>query len=254
MPVSMATRSDDRVTSLCARWPRPRRSRWWRRSRPGRLYLDRVAGEPLARPTGHWSATGRRRPTRCRGLDRLLRRRGGARAAPACASGARVRRGGIRPHARAAARARRRERRHRAVEPRLRPKRRSKGRTRTCPRSARSTSAPASSSTASPSLAARAARRTRPVTRLGCLLRAPRAGDRLAWRDGRAPPSPSGRSARRCSATLFARQVLDERSARVAALLLAMAPGALLFGATSADAVLPDPRPARPPGCSPSAP
>jgi hypothetical protein len=36
---------------------------------------------------------------------------------------------------------------------------------------------------------------------------------------------------------LCARQVLDERSARVAALLLAMAPGALLFGATSADAV-----------------
>lgn len=36
---------------------------------------------------------------------------------------------------------------------------------------------------------------------------------------------------------LLARQVLDERGARVAALLLAMAPGALLFGATSADAV-----------------
>lgn len=36
---------------------------------------------------------------------------------------------------------------------------------------------------------------------------------------------------------LLARQVLDERRARVAALLLAMAPGALLFGATSADAV-----------------
>jgi hypothetical protein len=36
---------------------------------------------------------------------------------------------------------------------------------------------------------------------------------------------------------LLARQVLDEGRARVAALLLAMAPGALLFGATSADAV-----------------
>lgn len=36
---------------------------------------------------------------------------------------------------------------------------------------------------------------------------------------------------------LLARHVLDERGARVAALLLAMAPGALLFGATSADAV-----------------
>jgi hypothetical protein len=36
---------------------------------------------------------------------------------------------------------------------------------------------------------------------------------------------------------LLARQVLDERAGRVAALLLAMAPGALLFGATSADAV-----------------
>ena len=36
---------------------------------------------------------------------------------------------------------------------------------------------------------------------------------------------------------LLARQLLDERRARVAALLLAMAPGALLFGATSADAV-----------------
>jgi methylthioxylose transferase len=36
---------------------------------------------------------------------------------------------------------------------------------------------------------------------------------------------------------LLARQVLDERRARVAALLLALAPGALLFGATSADAV-----------------
>ena len=38
-------------------------------------------------------------------------------------------------------------------------------------------------------------------------------------------------------AYLLARQVLDEPRARVAALLLAMAPGALLFGATSADAV-----------------
>jgi hypothetical protein len=36
---------------------------------------------------------------------------------------------------------------------------------------------------------------------------------------------------------LLARQVLDERRARVATLLLALAPGALLFGATSADAV-----------------
>jgi hypothetical protein len=36
---------------------------------------------------------------------------------------------------------------------------------------------------------------------------------------------------------VLGRQVLDERGARVAALLLAMAPGALLFGATSADAV-----------------
>ncbi|HWM10481.1 MAG TPA: hypothetical protein VNO82_14110 [Solirubrobacteraceae bacterium] len=36
---------------------------------------------------------------------------------------------------------------------------------------------------------------------------------------------------------LLARQILDEDRARVAALLLAMAPGALLFGATSADAV-----------------
>ena len=36
---------------------------------------------------------------------------------------------------------------------------------------------------------------------------------------------------------LLARQVLDERRARVAALLLAMAPGALLFGATSSDSV-----------------
>ena len=38
-------------------------------------------------------------------------------------------------------------------------------------------------------------------------------------------------------AYLVGRQVLDERGARVAALLLALAPGALLFGATSADAV-----------------
>ena len=38
-------------------------------------------------------------------------------------------------------------------------------------------------------------------------------------------------------AYLLARTVLDERRARVAALLLALAPGALLFGATSADAV-----------------
>jgi methylthioxylose transferase len=38
-------------------------------------------------------------------------------------------------------------------------------------------------------------------------------------------------------AYLLGRQVLDERQARVAALLLALAPGALLFGATSADAV-----------------
>ena len=38
-------------------------------------------------------------------------------------------------------------------------------------------------------------------------------------------------------AYLLARQVLDERAARVSALLLALAPGALLFGATSADAV-----------------
>jgi methylthioxylose transferase len=36
---------------------------------------------------------------------------------------------------------------------------------------------------------------------------------------------------------LLGRAVLDERRARVAALLLALAPGALLFGATSADAV-----------------
>ena len=36
---------------------------------------------------------------------------------------------------------------------------------------------------------------------------------------------------------LLARQVLDERRARVATLLFALAPGALLFGATSADAV-----------------
>jgi len=36
---------------------------------------------------------------------------------------------------------------------------------------------------------------------------------------------------------LVGRRVLDERRARVAALLLAFAPGALLFGATSADAV-----------------
>jgi len=36
---------------------------------------------------------------------------------------------------------------------------------------------------------------------------------------------------------LVARPLLDERGARVAALLLALAPGALLFGATSADAV-----------------
>ena len=38
-------------------------------------------------------------------------------------------------------------------------------------------------------------------------------------------------------AYLLGRQVLDERRARLAALLLALAPGALLFGATSADAV-----------------
>jgi methylthioxylose transferase len=38
-------------------------------------------------------------------------------------------------------------------------------------------------------------------------------------------------------AYLLARALLDERDARVAALLLALAPGALLFGATSADAV-----------------
>ena len=38
-------------------------------------------------------------------------------------------------------------------------------------------------------------------------------------------------------AYLAGRHLLDERSARVAALLLALAPGALLFGATSADAV-----------------
>jgi methylthioxylose transferase len=38
-------------------------------------------------------------------------------------------------------------------------------------------------------------------------------------------------------AYLLGRQVLDERGARVAALLLALAPGALLFGATSADSV-----------------
>jgi hypothetical protein len=36
---------------------------------------------------------------------------------------------------------------------------------------------------------------------------------------------------------LLARQLLDERRARVAALLLGLAPGALLFGATSADAL-----------------
>jgi hypothetical protein len=36
---------------------------------------------------------------------------------------------------------------------------------------------------------------------------------------------------------LLARELLDERKARVAALLMALAPGALLFGATSADAV-----------------
>jgi methylthioxylose transferase len=36
---------------------------------------------------------------------------------------------------------------------------------------------------------------------------------------------------------LLARELLDERRARLAALLLALAPGALLFGATSADAV-----------------
>ena len=38
-------------------------------------------------------------------------------------------------------------------------------------------------------------------------------------------------------AYLLGREVLDERRARMAALLLALAPGALLFGATSADAV-----------------
>jgi methylthioxylose transferase len=38
-------------------------------------------------------------------------------------------------------------------------------------------------------------------------------------------------------AYLTGRQVLDERGARLGALLLALAPGALLFGATSADAV-----------------
>ena len=38
-------------------------------------------------------------------------------------------------------------------------------------------------------------------------------------------------------AYLAGRQVLDERGARLAALLLVLAPGALLFGATSADAV-----------------
>jgi methylthioxylose transferase len=38
-------------------------------------------------------------------------------------------------------------------------------------------------------------------------------------------------------AYLLGREVLDERRARLAALLLAFAPGALLFGATSADAV-----------------
>jgi hypothetical protein len=38
-------------------------------------------------------------------------------------------------------------------------------------------------------------------------------------------------------AYLVGRQVLDEQRARIAALLLAVAPGALLFGATSADAV-----------------
>jgi methylthioxylose transferase len=38
-------------------------------------------------------------------------------------------------------------------------------------------------------------------------------------------------------AYLLGRNVLDERRARLAALLLALAPGALLFGATSADAV-----------------
>jgi hypothetical protein len=38
-------------------------------------------------------------------------------------------------------------------------------------------------------------------------------------------------------AYLVGRQVLDERGARIATLLLAFAPGALLFGATSADAV-----------------
>ena len=86
------------------------------------LYLQRIAGEPLGLPEravrGQVGAAGG--PV-AGGLDRLLRGRGGGRAAPALAPRAAVRRRVVRPGARAVARAGGGQRRHRPVERRLRP-------------------------------------------------------------------------------------------------------------------------------------
>ena len=114
------------------------------------------------------------------------------------------------------------------------PRRRSRARTSTCPPSARSTSAPGSSSTASPS-SCRRCRCTPPGTRRACCSCSMRSGS--TRRAAMAALCIGVGALSGPLAYLLARQVLDERRARVATLLLAMAPGALLFGATSADAV-----------------
>ena len=80
-----------------------------------------------------------------------------------------------------------------------------------------------------------AARCTPPGIRRACCSRSTRSGSTrpAAW-----PALCIGVGALSGPLTyLLARQVLDERRARVATLLFALAPGALLFGATSADAV-----------------
>ena len=137
-----------------------------------------------------------------------------------------------------------RRRRHHGVVGGLRPGAlATRRRTSTCRRSARCTGARASSSTASPRPcpALPGARAGHPP---GLLLTLRRARDHLAGRDGGAVHRRR-RAQRAARRTCSAARCSTSGARRIAALLLAFAPGALLFGATSADAVYLDARPAR---------
>ena len=74
------------------------------------------------------------------------------------------------------------------------------------------------------------------ATRRGCCVTLHLLGIDDGRGDGRAPDR-AGRAVACRSPTLLARRLLDERRARVATLLLAFSPSAMLYGATSADAL-----------------